>query len=516
MKHSKSVPEILISEIVLFSLFCALCQLSNPRMVRATPLMQDWVPPDTTGSHLRMRKLDDRHESTGVDCIVDDTSYGCTVYCDNYDWPTCPAVGDPARGSRPYPYSSAWPDISFDKDYLLDVIAQEASPGLFDSVALQAQAIAARSYAWYQINNSPYYVINNSTSFQVFLPLKFETFGPDPDNASDPCQSTNLSPDQTELCEAVGTDSYYLSWDTSANPEFLPARANFFGDVLDRTTSSGDKSYLIGVEDPISNDNDTCSASNTAAHSWGMSQQGAHRWATGNQCGPFSSAVSLPWSVRWTRPEQILFHYYTDVHLRDANKQVVTSHSPEKRWNPLQIVGELGSNSPALWRGINHPTGVWVQNAGLNDWNCTGDVSDYHLRYRWSRAGQTPVNGNSSGTLCGLARGDSAWAYLMVDSIPNWGYGYYTVHFDVIEVTTSGEESFSPDWPTYDVRVFVIPTSLWGDYTSPIGGSEVNYSVNLSAQAGGDGRLPDRSNVLLRRGVESGWYTRPDCYHVGL
>jgi len=153
--------------------------------------------------------------SLGVDCTTGDQSYGCTAFCEG--------VPDKcASPVRPYPYASAWPNISFDKDYLLDVVGQEASPGLFDPVALQAQAIAARSYAWYQINNAPGNVINNSTSFQVFLPFKFETFGPDPGNTSDPCQSTNLSANQLRLCQAVGTGSHYLSWDDASNPECPP------------------------------------------------------------------------------------------------------------------------------------------------------------------------------------------------------------------------------------------------------------------------------------------------------
>ena len=81
------------------------------------------------------------------------------------------------------------------------------------------------------------------------------------------------------------------------------------GDVVERTASSGDKAYLLGVEDPVSNFNATCPAANTAVFTYGMSQQGAHRWATGDQCGPFTSTVNS-WSVQWTRPEQILFHYY--------------------------------------------------------------------------------------------------------------------------------------------------------------------------------------------------------------
>jgi len=246
-------------------------------IVKASTPAQDWAPPNTTGSHLRMRRLYSNGKSMGEDCLVGDMSYGCTAFCNN-DTKCSSSV-------RPYTYTNAWPDISFDKDDLLDVVGQESSPGLFDPVALQAPAIAARSYAWYQINNADKYIINNSTSFQVFLPFKFETFGPDPDNASDSCQSTNLSSNQTKLCDAVGTGTHYLSWDAITNTAFLPALANFFSDVLERTTSSSDKAYLSGVADPISNNNATCSASNSAAHSWGMSQTGAQRWATGDQCG---------------------------------------------------------------------------------------------------------------------------------------------------------------------------------------------------------------------------------------
>ncbi len=417
---------------------------------RAHSPAQDWTPPVTTGTHLRMRRLYPNGESRGVDCTVGDRSYGCTAFCED--------VPDKcASPPRPYPYSSAWPDISFDRDYLLDVVGQETSPGLFDPIALQAQAIAARSYAWYWINNADYNVINNSTTFQVFLPFKFETFGPDPENASDPCQSTNLSANQTRLCQAVGTGGYYLSWDDADNPEHLPALAHFFSDVLERTTTNSEKAYLVGVEDPISNANATCSASNSAAHSWGMSQEGAQRWATGDQCGTAYPNTDALWSVRWTRPEQILFHYYTDMHIRDANKQIVATLSPANRWNPLQVTGMLAQGSPILWRGDNFPTVVLVQNTGLSDWLCTSEVLGYRLRYRWAKAGHTPVDGQQSTRLCGVAQGSATWTAVSVDHIPNWGYGWYTLQFDVIKETTSGEERFSPAWPTYDLTAFVLP-----------------------------------------------------------
>ena len=454
MRYRKLASQIMVALLTVIYLFLLLWGDTDTKINAAVPA-QDWTPPSMTGSHLRMRRLYPNGESRGIDCGMDDKSYGCTVYCNNYDWPTCPAEDDPARGSRPYPYPSAWPDISFDKDYLLDVVAQETSPGLFDPAAIQAQAIAARSYAWYQINNSPGNVINNSTSFQVFLPLKFETFGPDPDNESDPCQSANLSVNQTRLCQAVGTDSYYLSWDDESNPEHLPARANFFSDALEHSTSSGDKAYLIGVEDPISNDNATCSAADSAAHSWGMSQEGAQRWATGDQCGTVYPNSDAPWNVTWTRPEQILFHYYTDVHLRDGNKQVVTASSPPDRWNPLQLAGILEFELPALWRGVSYPAAALAQNTGSNAWECTASVTGYRLRYRWSKAGHTPIDGAQGVIGCGLAQSQAAWSSFIVTDIPSWGYGYYDLQLDVIRQTTAGEQAFSPAWAAYDKTVFV-------------------------------------------------------------
>jgi hypothetical protein len=288
----------------------------------------------------------------------------------------------------------------------------------------------------------------------------------------------------------------------------VPARANFFSDVLERTTSSGDKAYLIGVEDPISNNNATCSASNSAAHSWEMSQEGAQRWATGDQCGTGYPNEDALWSVRWTRPEQILFHYYTDMHIRDANKQVVATMSPGNRWNPLQLTGMLGQGTPILWRGANFPTGVLVQNTGLSDWLCTSEVLGYRLRYRWAKPGRTPVDGQQGLLECGLAQGSATWTVVNVDHIPDWGYGWYTVQFDVIKETTSGEERFSPAGPTYNVTAFVLPTSLWGGYTSPAEGAGVNYSVNLTGQAGGDSNSAGVDRVLFRANVGgSGWQT---------
>ena len=128
---------------------CALflsCPSSEPRVVEAIAPAA-WTPPATTGSHLRMYRLapGGALRQLPTECTPGNIKYGCTAFCDSLDPNLCPQ-GVP---KRPYPYSSSTPDISFAKDYLLDVVGQETSPDTFVLQALQAQAIASRSFIWY-------------------------------------------------------------------------------------------------------------------------------------------------------------------------------------------------------------------------------------------------------------------------------------------------------------------------------------------------------------------------------
>jgi hypothetical protein len=116
-----------------------------------------------------------------------------------------------------------------------------------------------------------------------------------------------------------------------------------------------------------------------------MSQIGANRWARGMRCGISIPTPPAPWSLRWTTVEQILFHYFTRVHLRDANngKQIL---SPNWRWNPLQIEwGTPDNQPPVLIAGQTHAVPIQIQNTSIDDWNCRiGDTPlSYRLRYRW-------------------------------------------------------------------------------------------------------------------------------------
>ena len=405
-----------------------------------TAPMNSFTPP--TIITVRMYRLLSGGGSTGILCSSGDVSYGCTAF-----------VGD---SSHAYPYGSNNPvTIPIETDYLLDVVPSEVSVEAFHPIAIQAQAIAARSYAYWHINQGS--TINNSNQFQVFVPYAFEalpsvTF---PDNPGNPCASSNLNNNQRIVCGAVAP-RHYISYGTYPNDD-LPAFTEYFADVANRTVSGG-YPYLIAVDDPISSHPEIVQYCNlypeNCGHGRGMSQKGASRWARGNLSYNVNRDLGA-WSVRWERADQILVHYYTGVHMRDANGTRLT---PSYRWNPLQINwGTPDNRPPAMFHGGTYPISVEVQNTGVSDWTCGYPDFSYELRYRWAKAGHGEITGGSSASVCGTPKGDpSPTVNLTIGSIPNWGSGAYTIRFDIYVTSAYGNFWFSDyGWPTYDVSICV-------------------------------------------------------------
>lgn len=262
-------------------------------------------------------------------CIIDppDTNYGCT-------W----------TSASPYPYATNPATVPIETDYLLDVVPQEMGP-YYHPTAIQALATAARSYIMYHINNSP--SIDNSTNFQVFIPYKFESLN---------------SNDQLIIQNAVAPRYYVARSDTD-----LPAFAEYFADIQGATVS-GDKPYLTAVIDDISTAYQACDASNDG-HGRGLSQKGASRWARGNKCS-YAGAGDQPWSVRWDDVRQILVHYYTGVHILDANNNNAIL-TPDDRWNLLQYVSRL---PPSMAKGSTYDITFDLQNTSTWDWTTSNAV----------------------------------------------------------------------------------------------------------------------------------------------
>lgn len=212
-------------------------------------------------------------------CQISDVRYGCTAF--------------PGENTEyPYPYATNPVTVSIEDDYLLDVVPQEMGPSGHHPLALQAQAIVARTYAYCAIHaweqpgggeGDPYWgnclrEINNSNSFQVFVPYHFDTL---------------TSANQQAVQDAVAEVAYLVD---AEETERGPIFAEFSADAYLRT-AAGDYDYLRSVEDPISYDLAIPGIiSATGAHQRGMSQNGANRWAWGN-----SSRLGggEPWSIRW-------------------------------------------------------------------------------------------------------------------------------------------------------------------------------------------------------------------------
>jgi hypothetical protein len=348
--------------------------------------------------------------------------------------------------SHPYPYGDTNPvTIPIESDYLLDVVPQEL-PTYYHPNALQAQAAAARSYAFWHINQGSN--INNSNEFQVFVPYRFESLPPAtfPDNTEDPCASSNLNTSQRIVCDAVAP-RYYIAYEPEDD---MPAFTEFSSDAWARTAAGG-YPYLMAVDNPISTG---CDA-NDFGHQRGMSQEGASRWAWGNRCS-YPGQGDDPWSVHWERAEQTLVHYYTGVHIRDANDNNARI-TPTYRWNPLRINWGTPDNSPPdMYHGGDYPISVQVQNTGTYDWNCTYPNYNYELKYRWAKAGHTDVTGSSADSVCGQTMGDpSLTKNLIISDIPEWGCGAYTLRLDIYVSSTAGDYWFGDLWPSYDVTLCV-------------------------------------------------------------
>lgn len=362
-------------------------------------------------------------------CISGASFYGCSsLQQESYPYPTNPAT------------------IPIETDYLLDVVSAESMVSAMHATAMQAQAIAARTYAYWHIQRGS--IINNSNEFQVFVPYAFERLNPAgrPDNAAEPCASANLHPYQRKVCAAVAPRWYVTTAATD-----LPIHAEFFADIPVRTLS-GAPSYLQAVDDPISSHPDVT----LNGHGRGMSQRGSGRWARGNRSFHLERDLGA-WSVTWTRVEQLIVHYYTGVQLRDAaagNAPLL----PAARWNPLQIDwGTSDQRPPILWRGQRYPISVEVQNTGLEPWICSTPNVSYTLRYRWQKPGYGLLTGSGSATLCGTPPGDpSPLVGLVIENIPQWGAGAYTLWFDVHVVSVYGDYWLSElGWPAYGVSVCV-------------------------------------------------------------
>ena len=294
-------------------------------------------------------------------CTPGDTSYGCTSFCSETGF------GCPETVILDYPFENPTVTLNIENDYLRDVVPQEMGT-YYDQNALEAQAVAARTFAYYNIENPFSVHFNNSISFQAFIPRRLERLIPvnypdDADNRwDDPCGAdlSSLNFAQLIICSALESPDWmsYLS---------EPIKAHFAADVPGHTNSSS-RPYILGLPDPISTACDT----NLAGHGWGMSQEGASRWGRGNECSYPGAPVYAgndpggPWSVSFNR-DQILTHYYSLVQIRDPSGDRL---SPDLRWLPIHAIWSTSDGLPPPLLGLSGTVNLdlRIQNAGVSTW----------------------------------------------------------------------------------------------------------------------------------------------------
>jgi hypothetical protein len=253
--------------------------------------------------------------------------------------------------------------VEIETYYLLNVVSHEMDPRIWgDSAALEAQAITSRSYIGWHINNDAE-LINNSSGFQVFVPYKFDSLNPghsvfEP-NSIYPCFDITINEAQSKSCDAIYHKYYIARSDVD-----LPAFAEFSGDTIEQTLTHPTPSafpYIKGVPDPISNA--TYGALNLGNRR-GLSSRGANRWSLGNQYS-YPGQENYPWSIKWQNSQQILFHYFTNVHLRDNGGNRISAYN---RWNPLSVQWS-GPCLPVMIPGYICTATFYIQNTGTSIWS---------------------------------------------------------------------------------------------------------------------------------------------------
>lgn len=172
-------------------------------------------------------------------CSKGSRTYGCTA--------------DISNPNRAYPFDSSTITVTIEgtaanNRYLRDVIAQEMSPTSFLPPALAAQAIAARTYAYWHIRTDSIQpgAIDNSNGYQVFLPYRYDQFNDAERTAIDAALQQRF---YISYHQSYSVNIYGQNLTLSASD---PVFAEFFADAPAQTASNATFSYLTGVEDPIS------------------------------------------------------------------------------------------------------------------------------------------------------------------------------------------------------------------------------------------------------------------------
>jgi hypothetical protein len=190
--------------------------------------------------------------------------------------------------------------------------------------------------------------------------------------------------------------------------------------------------YLKGVNDPISNGE---TRSQVDCNSAGLSQYGAQRWAIGNT-NPGADSTSPNRPVFNYR--QILAHYYTGIHIKDATNSNLTL-TPEYRWNPVDVLWNTTLPLfPTFTPSSVRPLAMRLQNSGVITWTSTNN----RVAYQWKNSGGTVVGQGNGITLFTIPPGQDVGPLAQVLSVQAPATpGIYTLLIDM-QVNNGGSYQY--------------------------------------------------------------------------
>lgn len=284
------------------------------------------------------------------------------VHAEEGIYPQCSALPDSIWVERvvhwPGPPSPYYLQANLEAEYLPGVLIGEVAPGpggiaSWHDESLRALAIAARNWSSYfchkhTLGNGELGLYDSSRA-----PYYDQEYWPENPNVSDA--------DKIRYQQRVSdTEGIHMTY------QLVIFDAQYRADNGNPTQSWEDVGtgymYLKSVPDPVS-----IAPPMTGP---GFSQIGSHRWASGTDPTPDDQ-----YHPQWTTYAQILVHYYTGIHIRDAAGGYVT---PNYRWNMLE------HNTPAnLIEGYRYPFTVTIQNTSTENWT----EGNYSLGYRWCLEG---------------------------------------------------------------------------------------------------------------------------------
>ena len=457
---------ILLGLLLTFLMFQT-ASAQNSFTVPTQVTVRMYVLDRDSGAKIQPERLCDKNDSEVS------TLYGCTAFQgnDNYAYPfdtsspqiviDGPVIVDTNNNGD---YSDdAVNAYTPQQRYLWDVVAQEyglhlGSQGNKPLAGVAAQTIATRTYLYQRILDAQSYApIDNSAQFHVFVPYSYEFL------LTQPAQRNRLL--------AAMKDRYYLTPPTNDFPiTALYGADNGASTLAGATEGTGET--LVGngynprlrIDDPISAAYGTVDGTGYG----GMSSKGVSRWSFGHTSSRGPAAATDPnyphdadgygdfWNVRWEDARQILTHYYTNIHIRDANAGNARK-TPIYRWAPLQITWSTtdGQAPTTLCIGTVTPVVAWIQNTGTETWASGGSITFSYREFPGQQVQAADVG--YAYPLQPVAPGATYTATLFYTPASVTPGDIVAPHFDMFQGATPFRQ-VEPEqpWPDYVVPITLV------------------------------------------------------------